>query len=74
MENDGMNEITPGQTLSARSVCNHDCIFSVKVLARSARMATIEEFGKVKRTKVHRDEQGEYLRPDSYSMAPIFRA
>lgn len=67
--------IQPGQTLTARSACDHDCIFSITVLARAGMWATIKDIhGKTRRTKVRANDNGEYLQPDRYSMAPIFRA
>jgi hypothetical protein len=45
------------------------------VINRTAKMATIQRDGKTSKTKIHTDCSGfEYLRPDNYSMAPIFRA
>lgn len=70
-----MNLIQANTTLTARSICNQDCIFSIKVVSRTAKRATFEEYGKLRTSKIHTDAQGnEFLRPDSYSMAPTFRA
>jgi hypothetical protein len=69
-----MNTIQTGQTLKARSICDYDCVFSLEVLERKGNFATVRFQGNEKRVKVRRDDSGEYLRPDSYSMAPIFKA
>ena len=69
-----MNTIIPGQTLTARSVGDYDCIFKLQVLSRTAKRCTFTEHGKVRTSKVHTDADGEFLMPDRYSMAPIFRA
>ncbi|MBE9515952.1 MAG: hypothetical protein IME93_03125 [Proteobacteria bacterium] len=72
-----MNTFTTGQQLSARSICDHDCVFEGQVLKRTAKTVTINTRMKgVSRCKVHNDEQGnEFIFPyGRYSMAPIFRA
>lgn len=70
-----MKKIIANQTLTSRSICDYNCIFSVKVISRKGNFATIEESGNTKRTKVYTDNEGnEYLQPEKYSMAPIFRA
>ena len=68
------NTIQTGQTLKARSVCDAKCFFTLTVLDRKGQFATVRFQGNEKRTKVRSDDSCEYLRPDSYSMAPIFRA
>ena len=68
-------KITTGQTLTARSICDHNCIFSLTVLERKGNFATVKFQGNEKRVKVRADEAGnEYVMPANYSMAPIFRA
>jgi len=67
--------IQSSTTLTARSVCDYDCIFSLDVIERKGCWATIKYMGRVSRTKIRTDESGvEYLMPEKYSMAPIFRA
>lgn len=63
---------TPGKTYSTRSVCDHNCIFSITVKSRTAK--TIKtECGKTLRVSVWNDV--EQVKPmGSYSMAPIVRA
>lgn len=70
-----MKVIKPNQQLTDRSMCDHNCIFSVFVISRKGNFATIELEGSVKRTKIYTDIEGnEYLRPEKYSNAPIYRA
>ena len=70
-----MKTIKPNTTLTARSVCNHDCVFTLTVISRTPKTATVKDGEQTKRTKIHTDTNGdEYLRPESYSMAPIYRA
>ncbi len=68
--------IKAGQTLSARSICDHNCIFSCTVLSRTAKMATVKVDRKEKRVKIHTDTDGvEFIFAlGQFSMAPIFRA
>jgi hypothetical protein len=69
-----MKTITPGSILTARSICDYDTIFAIRVVSRTQHTAVFTSYGKIKRAKIRRDESGEYLRPDNFSMAPIFRA
>lgn len=72
-----MNKFTPNQELSARSICDHDCIFTGTVVKRTAKMVTVHTsmYGD-KNVKIMIDEDGsEYCYPHGrYSMATIFRA
>lgn len=69
-----MNTIIPGQTLTARSIGDHECIYTLRILSRTAKRVTFEQDGKVAVTKVHANEEGEFLMPKRYSMAPIYSA
>ena len=67
--------IKPNSTLTAKSICDSDCIFSIKVIKRTAKMATIIHQGNEMRVKIKLDSDGnEFVKPDNYSMAPTFRA
>jgi hypothetical protein len=72
---------TPTATIQAaaryvtRSICDSNCFFELFVIKRTAKTATIRYNGEIRRTKIKTDCSGiEYLRPDDYSMAPIFSA
>ena len=70
-----MKNFKIGQALKARSVCDHNCIFSGAVVKRTAKTVTIITRGEEKRCKIHSNGEGEYIFPlGRYSMAPIFRA
>jgi len=70
-----MNTIQPNTTLTARSICDFDCIFKVEVIERKGSFVTVKAMGNVKRVKVMADDRGEYIYAlGKYSMAPIFRA
>jgi hypothetical protein len=73
-QNEKMKLIESNTTLTARSICDYDCIYSLTVLNRKGSFATVRFQGNEKRVKVRNDGDCEYLRPDNYSMAPIFRA
>lgn len=56
------------------SVCNHNCVFTIEIVKRTAKTVIFLRDGKERRTKLFCDEHGEYIIPDRYSMAPVFRA
>ena len=77
MKNEMNNAVTikAGQTLTGRSVCDHECIFSALVIERKGSFATIKFQNNVKRVKVHQMDGAEFIFPDGrYSMAPVLRA
>ena len=66
-----------GKTYYTRSVCNHDCIFSVKVLKRTAKTVVVLKDGKEKRCKIGLSWNGkeETITPwGVYSMCPVIGA
>lgn len=70
------NTIQAGQTLTARSIGDHDCIFKVEVIERKKNFATVKAMNAVKRVKIYLDDDGaEFIFAlGRYSMAPVFRA
>lgn len=68
-----MTNFEAGKTYTARSVCDSDCIITVKVVSRTAKFMTTD---KGKRLGISRSSDGiEQVRPwGSYSMCPIVRA
>ena len=70
-----MNTFKTNQELSARSICNHDCIFTGKVIKRTEKTVTISTNQGTKRCKIHNYGDGEFIFPfGQYSMATIFSA
>lgn len=69
-----MNTFEIGKEYSTRSICDYDCIFTIKITGRTAKTVTYEYMGETRRSKIRVDEFGEFIRPDRYSMAPIFHA
>ncbi len=63
-----------GKTYFTRSICDNNMIFKVRITKRTEKTVTIEGY-RNKRCKVHIDKDGdEFIVPESYSMAPTFRA
>lgn len=66
-----------GKTYYTRSICNHDCIFSIKVLKRTAKTVVVLKDGKEKRCKIGLSYNGkeETITPwGIYSMCPVIGA
>lgn len=54
--------------------CDSDSISVIKIVKRSAKMVTFERCGVTRRAKIYTDSHGEYIIPDHYSMACVYRA
>jgi len=69
-------KFTPGVVYETRSTCDHNCIFSHKVVKRTAKTVTIDNVeGKTARRKIIIWEGNETIFPlGRYSMAPILNA
>ena len=70
------SQFIAGKTYTCRSACDYDTVFSWKVVARTAKQLTLEQYGKTfKRGIMLQDNGVEACRPSgSYSMAPYIRA
>lgn len=66
----------PGKTYTTRSACDHNCIFTMKVLSRTDVTIKAVVEGKPKTLRPAVDEDGvEFVFPmGRYSMAPVIRA
>ena len=72
-----MIQFKVGQTYSARSLCDWNCIFSFTILARTAKTVTIKVDGKTvsRGVKPNWDGIAESFKPfGSYSMAAVITA
>ena len=69
-----MNTFEIGKEYYSRSICNYDCVFTIKITGRTAKTVSYEYMGDSRRSKIRVDDSGEYIQPDRYSMAPVFRA
>lgn len=70
-------KFTPGQKLSDRSACDHDCVFRATVIRRTAKRVTLDlGRGEIKTVGIFIDSSGhEACFPfGRYSMASIFSA
>lgn len=73
-----MIKFQEGKTYSSKSICDSDCVFSFKILKRTAKTVTINSLfnkNETTRCKIHEYEGSEMIYPlGKYSMAPILRA
>lgn len=56
------------------SACDHNCVFVIEIVKRTAKTVTFRRDGQERRAKIYTDRDGEYIIPERYSMAPVFRA
>lgn len=56
------------------SVCDHNCVFTIEIIKRTEKTVTFRRRNEERRAKIYTDKEGEYIIPDRYSMAPVFRA
>lgn len=69
-----MKQFEIGHTYFDTWACDSDSISTIKILSRSEKMVTFERNGKTRRAKIYTDNHGEYIMPDHYSMACVYRA
>lgn len=64
-----------GKTYATRSVCDHDCMFTIEVIKRTDKTITYKEYDTVRRAKIRfNNDNCEYIRIGNYSMSPNFSA
>lgn len=64
-----------GQTLKARSLCDHNMIYSATVISRTAKRITFLIDGDVQTRGIKLSDKGEFFEPfGRYSMSPTFWA
>ena len=69
-----MKQFEIGKTYFDTWACDSDSISTIKIVSRSEKMVTFERNGKTRRAKIYTDANGEYIIPDHYSMACVYRA
>jgi hypothetical protein len=70
-----MNTFQVGKTYATRSVCDHNCIISLTITARTAKTVKAMVRGEVKTLRVSEYNGEEIVKPwGSYSMAPLVGA
>lgn len=71
----GHSTFQEGVTYATRSICDHDCIHSFTILARSAKSVRVKVHGKTVTRRVSEWQGVEQFKPfGSYSMAAIIGA
>lgn len=74
-----MKKFEIGKTYSMRSICDHDCVWTYTVTARTAKTITISDGEKVQKCRIikaaseYRSAETVYLL-GQYSMAPALTA
>lgn len=63
-----------GKTYATRSICDHDCIYTIEVIKRTDKTITYKEDDTIRRAKIRFSDDYEYIRVGNYSMAPNFTA
>ena len=67
-----LNKFEVGKTYETRSICDSDCVFSYKVVSRTAKTVTLDNG---KRYRPHTYENREAIYPEcKYSMCPTIKA
>jgi hypothetical protein len=71
-----MKKFEIGKTYKTRSICDHSCIITVKVLKRTAKtIVALVDDREEKRLRIKEYENEELVNPwGVYSMSPIVRA
>nr|AHF24064.1 hypothetical protein [uncultured bacterium Contig643] len=74
-----MKKFEIGKEYSCRSICDHECVWTYKVVARTAQMITVTDGDEVKKLRIIKG-MSEYRNAESvyplgkYSMCPILSA
>jgi hypothetical protein len=71
-----MKKFEVNTEVTARSVCDHNCVWTAVVLKRTPKTVTVKmDNGDVKTCRIQDRGEGEYIFPlGVYSMAPVMRA
>ena len=69
-----MKKFEVGHTYFDQYACDHETLSTIKIVKCTAKTVTFERHGKTRRAKLYEDCNGEYIIPDHYSMACVYRA
>lgn len=69
-----MKKFEVGHTYFDQYACDHETMSTIKIVKRTTKTVTFERHGKTRRAKLYEDCNGEYIIPDHYSMACVYRA
>ena len=64
-----------GKTYQTISICDHNCIFSIEIVKRTAKTVIVKKNGKEQRNRITVIDGRETIYPwGVYSMCPVIRA
>lgn len=69
-----MKKFEVGHVYFDQYACDHETISTIKIIKRTPKTVVFERNGKTRRAKLYEDANGEYIIPDHYSMACVYRA
>ena len=69
-----MKRFEVGHTYFDQYACDHETLSVIKIVKRTPKTVVFERHGKTRRAKLYEDSNGEYIVPDHYSMAGVYRA
>lgn len=71
----GATKFEVGTTYWTRSICDHDCVFTFKIVRRTAKQITFEQHGKLRTRGVYIADGVEHCKPNgTYSMCAVISA
>ena len=69
-----MKKFEVGHVYYDQYACDSETISTIKIIKRTAKTVTFERGSETRRAKLYEDANGEYIMPDHYSMACVYRA
>lgn len=69
-----MKKFEVGHVYYDQYACDHETLSTIKIIKRTPKTVVFERNGKTRRAKLYEDSNGEYIIPDHYSMACVYRA
>jgi len=69
-----MKKFEVGKEYFTNSICDSECVYTIKITGRTEKTVTYVYGGRKRRSKIQVNADGEFIQPDRYSMAPVFRA
>lgn len=69
-----MKKFEVGHVYFDQYACDHETLSTIKIIKRTPKTVVFERNGKTRRAKLYEDSNGEYIIPDHYSTACVYRA
>lgn len=69
-----MKKFEIGHTYFDRYACDYETLSVIKIVKRTAKTVVFERNGETRRALLREDSNGEYIIPDHYSVACVYRA